>query len=71
MGIDIETLESCKGLNTAKEISQQARVWREAASNLYDNRGDIKKFIEDVTSKKKLQNYINRRWNICICRRNL
>lgn len=52
LGIDIETLESCKGLNTAKEISQQARVWREAASNLYDNRGDIKKFIEDVTSKK-------------------
>ena len=52
LGIDIEILESCKGLNTAKEISQQSRVWREAASNLYDNRGDIKKFIEDVTSKK-------------------
>lgn len=52
LGIDIETLESCKGLNTAKEISQQARVWREAASNLYDNKDDIKEFIEDVTSKK-------------------
>ncbi|MDO7206423.1 hypothetical protein Q5M85_22300 [Paraclostridium bifermentans] len=52
MGIDIETLESCKGVNTAKEISQQARVWSEATSNLYDNKDYIKKFIEDVTSKK-------------------
>ncbi|WGX74546.1 hypothetical protein QJS64_10045 [Paraclostridium bifermentans] len=52
LGIDIETLESCKGLNTAKEISQQSRVWIGAAEHLYDNKEDIKKFIEAVTGKK-------------------
>lgn len=52
LGIDTETLKVCKGLNTAKEISQQPSVWVESIKNLYDNKYDIKKFIKNINSKK-------------------
>lgn len=51
LGIDLETLKSCKGLNTAKEIAQQPSVWIEAINNLYDNKEAIKNFIDKFTSQ--------------------
>ena len=46
LGIDIERLENCKGLNTAKEIIQQPSVWKEAGDRLYKNKDSINLFID-------------------------
>ena len=51
LGIDLDALKSFKGLNTAKEISQQPSAWIEAINNLYDNKDEIKNFIESFTSQ--------------------
>lgn len=47
LGIEIEDLKNCKGINTANEIVQQPDVWREAVKNLYNNKSNIKKFIDN------------------------
>ncbi len=52
LGIELKDLENCKGINTANEIVQQPDVWREATKNLYDNKSNIKKFIENFLEKE-------------------
>ncbi len=52
LGIELKNLENCKGINTANEIVQQPDVWREATKNLYDNKSNIKKFIENFLEKE-------------------
>lgn len=51
LGIDLDALKSFKGLNTAKEISQQPSAWIEAINNLYDNKNEIKNFIGSFISQ--------------------
>ncbi|MCR1848708.1 SIS domain-containing protein [Paraclostridium sordellii] len=52
LGIDIERLENCKGLNTAKEIIQQPSVWKEAGDRLYKNKDNINLFIDTFLKKE-------------------
>lgn len=52
LGIELKNLENCKGINTANEIVQQPDVWREATKKLYDNKSNIKKFIENFLEKE-------------------
>lgn len=52
LGIELKNLENCKGINTANEIVQQPEVWREATKKLYDNKSNIKKFIENFLEKE-------------------
>lgn len=51
LGIEVEKLEECKGLNTAKEIVQQPDAWREAVKNLVDNKDAIKSFMDKFMAK--------------------
>lgn len=57
LGIDLDTLKSCNGLNTAKEIAQQPKVWIEAIHNLHDNKDYIKNFINNFINKKTIELY--------------
>jgi tagatose-6-phosphate ketose/aldose isomerase len=52
LGVDLEKLESCCGINTAKEIVQQPDTWREAVKNLHNNKDNIKVFIDKFLSKE-------------------
>lgn len=52
LGLEIEQLESCMGLNTAKEIMQQPETWKEAINNLKDNKESIKVFIDNFLAKE-------------------
>ncbi|WP_346042040.1 SIS domain-containing protein [Paraclostridium tenue] len=51
LGIELKRLEDCSGINTAKEIVQQPNTWREAVKNLYNNKNNIKIFLEEFLSK--------------------
>lgn len=52
LGLEIEQLESCMGLNTAKEIMQQPETWKEAISSLKNNKESIKMFIDNFLTKE-------------------
>lgn len=52
LGLEIDKLESCMGLNTAKEIIQQPETWKEAIKNLNDNKENIKTFLNGFLSKE-------------------
>lgn len=52
LGLEIEQLESCMGLNTAKEIMQQPETWKEAISSLKNNKESIKIFIDNFLTKE-------------------
>ncbi len=51
LGMELKRLEDCSGINTAKEIVQQPSTWREAVKNLYNNKNNIKIFLEEFLSK--------------------
>ncbi|WP_270647893.1 SIS domain-containing protein [Paeniclostridium hominis] len=51
LGMELKRLEDCSGINTAKEIVQQPSTWREAVKNLYNNKNNIKIFLEEFSSK--------------------
>ncbi|SCI91665.1 Putative tagatose-6-phosphate ketose/aldose isomerase [uncultured Clostridium sp.] len=51
LGMELKRLEDCSGINTAKEIVQQPNTWREAVKNLYNNKNNIKIFLEEFLSK--------------------
>ncbi|MBC8630382.1 SIS domain-containing protein [[Eubacterium] tenue] len=51
LGMELKRLEDCSGINTAKEIVQQPNTWREAVNNLYNNKNNIKIFLEEFLSK--------------------
>ena len=51
LGMELKRLEDCSGINTAKEIVQQPSTWREAIKNLYNNKNNIKIFLEEFLSK--------------------
>ena len=51
LGIELKRLEDCSGINTAKEIVQQPNTWRETVKNLYNNKNNIKIFLEEFLSK--------------------
>lgn len=51
LGIELKRLEDCSGINTAKEIVQQPNTWREVVKNLYNNKNNIKIFLEEFLSK--------------------
>lgn len=51
LGIELKKLEDCSGLNTAKEIIQQPNTWREAIKNLYNNKNNINKFLDEFLAK--------------------
>lgn len=55
LGLEIEKLESCMGLNTAKEIMQQPETWKEAIKNLNDNKEAIKMFIDNFVEKENIR----------------
>lgn len=55
LGLEIEQLESCMGLNTAKEIMQQPETWKEAINNLNHNKESIKLFIDNFLAKENIR----------------
>lgn len=50
LGIDLETLNEINGLNTAKEILQQPKVWKEAVLKIKNNKNKIDDFINKFLS---------------------
>lgn len=52
LGINLEILNEINGLNTAKEITQQPTVWKEAVLNIKKNKNKINDFINKFSSIK-------------------
>lgn len=52
LGINLEILNKINGLNTAKEITQQPTVWKEAVLNIKKNKNKINDFINKFSSIK-------------------
>lgn len=52
LGINLEILNKINGLNTAKEITQQPKVWKEAVLNIKKNKNKINDFINKFSSIK-------------------
>lgn len=50
LGIDLEKLNGINGLNTAKEILQQPKVWKEAVLKIKNNKNKIDDFINKFLS---------------------
>ncbi|MEG2291413.1 MAG: SIS domain-containing protein [Romboutsia sp.] len=53
LGIEVKDLEACNGINTAKEIINQPDAWKEAVSNLYQNKENINIFLKKFLQKEK------------------
>lgn len=52
LGINLEILNEINGLNTAKEITQQPTVWKEAVLNIKKNKNKINDFMNKFSSIK-------------------
>ncbi|CEH34164.1 SIS domain-containing protein [Romboutsia lituseburensis] len=52
LGINLEILKQINGLNTAKEITQQPTVWKEAVLNIKKNKNKINDFMNKFSSIK-------------------
>ncbi|WP_270940850.1 SIS domain-containing protein [Romboutsia lituseburensis] len=50
LGIDLEKLNEINGLNTAKEILQQPKVWKDAVLKIKNNKNKIDDFINNFLS---------------------
>lgn len=53
--IDISTLRDKNAYWTAKEISQQPKVWRQAASNIQENIDEINSFLSPILALSNLR----------------